>query len=331
MLTQLAASLPILIRSFWILATFAALVGLIPLPFAQGFRNAVLLSACRGKLMEIKPPHALGPLSDWTVPQKWFAHFYAIGAIWNTVITFFFLSSPLYYSLDPTHEAVYLMVLVLLEFHLVRRFLETVGLMRYPEQARMHGIAYLFGVVYYLVLPLTILPDDAFESIAQFDVKMEGVHGAALGTAGKVGQDLLHLLSLRNKLGVGIFLLGSALQSHSHYLLARLAARSGIGSKSPRRRRSTSITTGTKKTTTPRYRIPRGGGFDYVSCPHYLGEIVIYLGLVVLTGGLVTGPWLVLVWVVANLVLAAGLTHHWYQEHFKTYPKRRRAIIPYIY
>jgi len=150
--------------------------------------------------MEIKPPHALGPLSDWTVPQKWFAHFYAIGAIWNTVIILFFFSSTFYYSLDPKHEAVYLMAFVLLEFHLVRRFLETVGLMRYPEQARMHGVAYLFGLMYYLVLPLTVLPDDAFESLATSEMKLEGVHKAALGTAGKVGQDLLDLLSLRNKL-----------------------------------------------------------------------------------------------------------------------------------
>jgi 3-oxo-5-alpha-steroid 4-dehydrogenase 3 len=95
---------------------------------------------------------------------------------------------------------------------------------------------------------------------------------------------------------VGIFLLGSALQYHSHYLLARLAARSGIGRESPRRRRRS--TSSTEKTTTPRYRIPRGGGFEYISCPHYLGEIVIYVGLAVLAGGLVTGPWLALAWVV---------------------------------
>jgi len=99
---------------------------------------------------------------------------------------------------------------------------------------------------------------------------------------------------------VGIFLIGSALQYHSHFLLARLAARSGIGSRSPRRRRSTSSGTGTEKTATPRYRIPRGGGFEYVSCPHYLGEIVIYLGLAVLAGGLVIGPWLALAWVVRS-------------------------------
>jgi 3-oxo-5-alpha-steroid 4-dehydrogenase 3 / polyprenol reductase len=149
--------------------------------------------------MDIKPTHALGPLSDWTVPQRWFSHFYAIGAIWNTLVTLLFLASPLFHSLDPTHEAVYVTALALLEFHFIRRFLETVQLMRYPEQARMHGIAYVFGLSYYLVLPLTVLPDDAFGSIVS-EVKMEGVHGAALGAAKKVGQDVLDLLSLRNKL-----------------------------------------------------------------------------------------------------------------------------------
>lgn len=149
--------------------------------------------------MDIKPPQALGPLSDWTVPQKWFAHFYAIGAACNTIITILFLVSPFYLSLDPTYEAVFLVTFVLLEFHLVRRLVETVAMMRYPEQARMHGIAYLFGLLYYIVLPLSLLPDAAFESIVS-EVKMQGVHGAALGTAAKVGQHLLELLTLRNKL-----------------------------------------------------------------------------------------------------------------------------------
>jgi len=34
---------------------------------------------------------------------------------------------------------------------------------------------------------------------------------------------------------------------------------------------------------------------------------------------------------VANLLLAAGPTHRWYRRHFRDYPARRRAIIPYVY
>lgn len=106
-----------------------------PSPGPLCARSAVVLSACRGKIIDFKPPNALGPLSvrsvtvlqpgggvlasrgacrcqgalgmpgpdrascmpaamplgflqDWTVPQKWFWHFYAIGAAWNPVLIY---------------------------------------------------------------------------------------------------------------------------------------------------------------------------------------------------------------------------------------------------
>ena len=48
------------------------------------------------------------------------------------------------------------------------------------------------------------------------------------------------------------------------------------------------------------YRIPRGGLFEWVSCPHYLGEVVVYLGLVLLTEGRNVNAWLMLAWVVSE-------------------------------
>lgn len=41
-----------------------------------------------------------------------------------------------------------------------------------------------------------------------------------------------------------------------------------------------------------------GGLFELVSCPHYLAEIVIYLGLLIASGGQLM-PLLMLVWVVS--------------------------------
>jgi steroid 5-alpha reductase family enzyme len=45
-----------------------------------------------------------------------------------------------------------------------------------------------------------------------------------------------------------------------------------------------------------------GGLFDFVSCPHYLAEIVIYLGLFITSQGQLM-PLLMLVWVVSRLLL----------------------------
>lgn len=39
--------------------------------------------------------------------------------------------------------------------------------------------------------------------------------------------------------------------------------------------------------------------FEYVSCPHYLAEVVIYCGLALLAGGTQPAVWLILLWVVS--------------------------------
>lgn len=115
-------------------------------PRASQCRSAVQLSACRGKLMDLKPRRALGPLSDWTVPQRWFGHFYALGAAWNATVAYLLLGSPYYAALPAAQRSTCALALGLLQLHLTRRLVETVGLMAYPPSARMHGIAYLFGM-----------------------------------------------------------------------------------------------------------------------------------------------------------------------------------------
>lgn len=78
----------------------------------------------------------------------------------------------------------------------------------------------------------------------------------------------------------------------------------------------------------PRYRIPYGFGFRWVSNPQYLGEIIAWTGFAVLTWGL---PGLMILLITAsNLVPRALATHRWYREQFPDYPPERRALIPYV-
>jgi len=76
------------------------------------------------------------------------------------------------------------------------------------------------------------------------------------------------------------------------------------------------------------YRIPRGGLFERVSCPNYLGEIVQW------------GGWALATWSLAGLAFAAytaanlvprALSHHaWYRRRFPDYPPERRALVPHL-
>jgi len=74
------------------------------------------------------------------------------------------------------------------------------------------------------------------------------------------------------------------------------------------------------------YAVPRGGLFDLVSCPNYLGEIVEWCGFAVLTWSISALSFAV--WTAANLLPRALAHHRWYGERFEDYPRRRKAIVP---
>ena len=98
-----------------------------------------------------------------------------------------------------------------------------------------------------------------------------------------------HTSSIDAVQGVVVFFAGNALQCHSHCILARLRAR--IAGKREDR----------LQTTEDGYALPEGGAFSLVSCPHYLGEIVLYAGLALILCGSNISIMVVFAWVVRSL------------------------------
>lgn len=112
--------------------------------------------------------------------------------------------------------------------------------------------------------------------------------------------------------GLIFYVIGQVLQFHSHKILSELRRRND----KPRGKAG--------------YYLPHGGLFEFVSCPNYFSELVIYSGLYMLTN--LNANWLaILIWVYSNQVVASLLNHKWYKQAFGSrYPARRKAIIPYI-
>ncbi|CAL5230065.1 g13518 [Coccomyxa viridis] len=309
-------SMPGVLLLYWSLCTLAAVIALFPSLGWSGFRNAVKLSACRGKLWSGKPDAPLGPLQAARVPQKWFAHFYAIGVLCAVTALWLLFAVDLPVAQGSKGSQAALLGMLCLLLHLARRLVESTCLMSYPEDAFMHLIAYFFGVSYYIALPLTLLPSSAWQRLQSHMVQLRLLDGrdiAALLEAVGVR------LTMTQAVGVLVFFAGNALQCHSHWILARL--RATIAGK-----RGDHL-----QTTADGYAVPEGGAFTLVSCPHYLGEIVIYFGLALILGDSNVCIWIVLAWVVSNLMLAAGPTHQWYKQNFAAYPSQRRALIPWVY
>ncbi|KAI8072677.1 3-oxo-5-alpha-steroid 4-dehydrogenase-domain-containing protein [Gongronella butleri] len=91
------------------------------------------------------------------------------------------------------------------------------------------------------------------------------------------------------------------------------------------RKRTTAKESGKK-----RYVIPRGGLFHWLSAPNYVAETVEWIGFYIICGDS-TPALLFALSTAANLLPRAYSTHQWYKKTFSTYPKQRRAIIPYVF
>lgn len=76
------------------------------------------------------------------------------------------------------------------------------------------------------------------------------------------------------------------------------------------------------------YRIPRGGLYEWISCPNYLGELIEWLGFALAASSLAGLAFAF--YTAANLVPRALAHHRWYRAQFADYPLQRRALLPYV-
>ena len=76
------------------------------------------------------------------------------------------------------------------------------------------------------------------------------------------------------------------------------------------------------------YKIPRGGLFEKVSSPNYLGEIIEWIGFAIATWSL--AGFTFAIWTFCNLAPRAIAHHRWYKEKFSDYPEDRKALIPFL-
>lgn len=222
---------------------------------------------------------------------------------------------------------------LLVGIHLMRRCYECLRVHRYSERSKMHLAGYVCGLFHYIFLPFML-----------FDV--------ACGTNSNdsnVSVDC-SIPTKKHYLFCLILCLWGQFEQFQHHLL--------LSSLRP-----------SKTMTEPEHKIPRGRLFQYVSCPHYLAEITIYVSfawmfhefssqsdemsscrverlctidlLPVLLKQqyptsflLILRGWrhvILLFWVGSNLTVTAVRSHRWYLETFPTYHTlKRKAIFPWI-
>jgi len=245
----------------------------------------------------------------------------------------------------------------LMMLHLIRRCCECIWVQKSRKSSQMHLAGYLLGVVHYLCLPFVFVPPPFFtpansdnHCIPPFDRVGCSSEMAPARECG-MNTSLYEIqYTCMEKLVVFTATIGCLYfqyQQHRHHvILANLRS--------------------TKRKV--EYFIPMEGWFEYVSCPHYFLEIMIYVTFATLSSNapsirIETGArasvhqfknhlasflprswvplmtaiysskhWILLVWVLTNLSISATRTHDWYLHNYgTTYPQQRKRLFPHVW
>ncbi|KAF5198641.1 3-oxo-5-alpha-steroid 4-dehydrogenase [Thalictrum thalictroides] len=106
--------------------------------------------------------------------------------------------------------------------------------------------------------------------------------------------------------GVALFLLGTIGNFYHHIILAKLREKDDNG-----------------------YKIPKGGLFDLVICPHYLFEILAFVGVSFISQTVY--PFAFTIGTSLYLIGRSYATKKWYHSKFPNFPKDVKALIPYVF
>ncbi|XP_058773383.1 uncharacterized protein LOC131647504 [Vicia villosa] len=106
--------------------------------------------------------------------------------------------------------------------------------------------------------------------------------------------------------GILLFLVGITGNFYHHYLLSKLR---GEGEKE--------------------YKIPKGGLFEFVICPHYLFEIIGFYGFSLISQTLYGFSFAI--GTTFYLLGRSYATRRWYLSKFEDFPKNVKAIIPFFF
>ncbi|CAA7018156.1 unnamed protein product [Microthlaspi erraticum] len=110
--------------------------------------------------------------------------------------------------------------------------------------------------------------------------------------------------------GIVMFVVGIAGNFYHHCLLAKLRKEEGGGGKKE-------------------YKIPKGGLFDTIICPHYLFEILAFWGFFMISQTIYSLSFAM--GTTLYLVGRSYATRRWYLSKFDDFPKHVKALIPFVF
>lgn len=261
--------------------------------------------------------------SLFLVPKKYFSHFYMSASIFflfSYAIIFIYYSPktlnvqlketmfsindnlsklPLKFETVKSLESItsLFFTVILMTVQSFRRLSESLFISVYASNSKINLIHYTFGHLFYMLTALSTLTPILLSKTSN-NYSFMAI--------------LDNLLSKHRAFIFVLFIYASLHQHKCHNILANLRKDK------------------TGHVITERHFVPSGGLFEYVSCPHYLLEVILYF--IILVGQRFENTYwnLAFLLVISTQTINAVTEHSWYKKEYKEYPKQRKAIFPYI-
>lgn len=184
---------------------------------------------------------------------------------------------------------------ILMTIQVSRRLYETIFISVYSSNSKINIIHYLFGHLFYLLAAFNnLIPIMLSETSSQISIKLL----------------IDNLINRERSIIFVLFIYASIYQNSCHKILANL-----------RKDKSGNVIT-------EKHYVPSGSLFEFVTCPHFLTEVIIYL-LIIIVQKFESLYWnLTFLLVLTTQTINAINEHKWYKKKYKEYPKSRKAIFP---
>lgn len=289
---------------FWLISSFLLIISAVVFRISHSLPQEFLDLLFYGKMKGMRTKRSIVQIIE--VPKSWFKHFYLVGLLVNGFAFYVITKSYLYRLPLPLPSSLIDLMLITGEVSTdslsaifligmmvvqdARRLLECNFVSVYSS-GTMNLLHYALGLIFYSTFSISVIAE-APRTASDYDLR----------------------LSWRHVLGLSLFLWSSWHQNRINVSFAQL-----------RKNKQGSVVT-------YEHSVPNGGWFDLVSCPHYLMEILIYVAFFVVAGVAPPHKTLssVVVFVISNQIVAGYFVHRWYRENFRSYSKRRKAILPYL-
>ena len=303
----------------------------------HGKRNSVQEVSCDGGTKWIKQAPEERWFYFYYIPKSCFIHMYVVGSLlggccyYYTIRNIFDSGNGLWFKQKVAVQGV-----IMFELHCLRRLWECLNMTEYGSSS-MNILAYFVGIGHYLLTPTCIMCALLQNDSRAFPRREESV------------QIYLRTIS------ISLFIVGNLCQFKCHRILYFLKLNKSIVRLSEEKsdRRSSNRITQNKScqnddpddmnghdssfntnsyirscdssisSKSHGYSFPRGFGFDYVACPHYSSEILIYISFWLLAPSSSSLICLT-IWVACNLSVVADSQYMWYKKVFPEETRKKR-------